>query len=482
VVSSGSTTFISFENRLDACATPAAERAPERYDAFMAEHKMTDRNRRMLSDRMGAALFYGTFGALMFGPIAFGAVETWSIFVLEMLSVLLMLLWFSKQWLDGQLTLRWNPLFAPMAGFGILVIAQLALHRSAYPHDTVSDALLYGAYAMLCFLASQTLLRSSQARKLAVIFCVYGFVIAAMALFQGIAPNGKLLWLRHPEHGGWIYGSYVNHNHYAGLMELLVPIPLILSLTRLVEQKERIVAGVAAAVMTGTIFLSGSRGGMLAIFVEFAVLAVVLLRQNRGMRIALGVAAFAIVLLSLLSWLGGKELTTRVSSISTEARSEVSGGMRLTIDRDSLHMFQSRPVLGWGLGTFPVVYPEFRSFYTNFFVNEAHNDYLQLLTEMGLLGVGVMVWFLIVLYRNAIRKIGDWTSDVSSAVTLACTLGFTGILVHSLLDFNLQIPANAALFYVFCTIAAAPPLLQRVHKRKPVPSEAPEELPASEVV
>ena len=97
------------------------------------------------------------------------------------------------------------------------------------------------------------------------ILAVYGFVLAAMALVQGIAPNGKLFWVRQPRHGGWIYGSYVNHNHYAGLMELLVPIPLVLSLSRLVHEKERIAAGVAAAVMVGTIFLSGSRGGMLAI-------------------------------------------------------------------------------------------------------------------------------------------------------------------------------------------------------------------------
>jgi hypothetical protein len=86
-----------------------------------------------------------------------------------------------------------------------------------------------------------------------------------------------------------------------------------------------------------------------------------------------------------------------------------------------------------------------------------------------------------VLYRRAARKIGNWTTDVSSAVTLACTLGLTGILVHSLFDFNLQIPANAAIFYVFCSIAAAPPLLQRSRKRKPAAAEE-EFFPASEVV
>jgi O-antigen ligase len=218
------------------------------------------------------------------------------------------------------------------------------------------------------------------------------------------------------------------------------------------------------------------------VFVELAAFGMILLRQRKSIRIAISVSAFAIVLISLLTWIGGKELTTRVSSISTEARAEISGGMRLSIDRDALQMFRSKPVFGWGLGTFPVVYPQFRSFYTNFFVNEAHNDYLQLLSEMGLLGFAVMLWFLVVLYRHAASKIGDWMSDVSGAATLACTLGFTGILVHSLFDFNLQVPANAALFYVLCTIAAAPPLLQRARKRRPTSSEEKEPILTSRVI
>jgi O-antigen ligase len=445
--------------------------------------------RQWLADQSDRILLYGTFGLLMFGPLAFGAVEPWSTFILETGSALLTLLWLRKQWLDGELTVQWNPLFLPMAGFGILILLQIVLGVTAYRHDTVSGALLYCAYAMLCFLAGQTLLRSSQARKIAVILALYGFAIAAFALLQGIAPNGKLYWVRTPSMGGAIYGPYVNHNHYAGLMELLVPIPLVLSLTRLASEKERLAAGIAAAIMVATVFLSASRGGMIAIFIELVIVAVLLLRQRvallrvkRRMRMAVNMAAFAVVLVSLLTWLGGSDLMSRVSSISTETHTELSGGMRLSIDRDAFRMFRSKPVLGWGLRTFPVVYPQFRSFYTNFFVNEAHNDYLQLLCEMGLLGFGTMVWFLIVLYRAALRKIGNWTSDVSSAVTLACTLGITGILVHSLLDFNLQIPANAALFYVLCTIAAAPPLLQRSRKRRPVSTEEEEMFRASEVV
>jgi len=315
-----------------------------------------------------------------------------------------------------------------------------------------------------------------------VVFGVYGAAVAALALVQGVAPNGKLYWMRQPLMGGWIYGPYVNHNHYAGLMELLGPIPLVISVSHLTHEKTRIAAGIAAAIMVGTVFLSGSRGGMLAIVVELATLGVMLSRQKKSVRIALGVTAFAVVLVSLLIWLGGKELTTRVTSISSETRGEISGGTRLNIDRDTVKMFARRPVLGWGLGTFPTVYPQFRSFYTNFFVNEAHNDYLQLLAEMGILGFSTMVWFFVILVRQGIRKVHKWSSDASGATTLACSLGVLGILVHSFVDFNLQIPANAALFYAFCAIVGAPPLLQRSRKRKVILSEDEEFVPASEVV
>ena len=430
---------------------------------------------------MGAILLYGTFALLMFGPLAFGAVEPWAIFILESGAVLLLLVWLAKQWIEGEITIRWNPLYLPMCGFGALIALQLVLRVSAYRHNTISAAMLYCGYGTLSFLASQSLLRTSQARRIAALLVIYGAAVAAFALLQGVSHTAKLYWIRQPRQGGWIYGPYVNHNHYAGLMELLLPIALVISLSRITPQKNRVAAAVAAAFMAGTIFLSGSRGGMIAIFVEFAVFLLVLLRHKTAARIAVASAAFVVVLLSLLTWLGGTEFTSRVSSIATETRTEISGGMRLSIDRDALRMFRSRPVLGWGLRNFPVVYPQFRSFYTNFFVNEAHNDYLQLLDETGILGFAVMLWYLALLYRRALAKIPAWPTSVTGSLSFACILGVTGILVHGLFDFNLQIPANAAFFYVLCSLATAPPLLHRIKKRQTQSSPDEEMLPAEVV-
>jgi O-antigen ligase len=443
----------------------------------MAPTNLSEIHRRERSAQAENVLLYGIFGLLLFGPLAFGAVESWSIFVLEAGSAVLFLLWIGKQaLLDGRIKVSWNPVFLPMGMFAALVVAQLAFHRTAYPHDTAALALQYCAYATLCFLAGQTLVRGAQARKLTLIFSIYGAALAGFALLQGISSNGKLYWIRQPRSGGWIYGSYVNHNHYAGLMEMLVPIPLIVSLTRLAPPKVRAVAAATAAVMVGTIFLSGSRGGMLAIVAELIILAALLVRQKRSLRTAIGIGVFLAIVVGLLVWIGGGELSKRIATAGP-GHTELSSDIRTYINRDGLRMFLKKPILGWGLGTFPIVYPEFRTFYTNFFVNQAHNDYLQLLVEMGALGFAAMLWFVVTLYVQALKKMKHWPTEMSGAVTLACMLGLSGILVHSAVDFNLQIPANAALFYVLCTIAAGKPFAKLAHKRRVARTKAPEQAP-----
>jgi O-antigen ligase len=424
---------------------------------------------------LDSVILYGVVSLLLFGPLAAGAVRPWAIFVLEMGAALLFALWVVRQATAGVVQFTSNPLFSPMLVFAALIALQLATGASAYRYHTFSSALLYCAYGLLCFLVVQCLRRSSQIKALAWVFSVYGFVLAMFALVQSITSNGKLYWLRTPRFGGWIYGPYVNHNHYAGLMEMLVPIPLIFFLTSRARDSRKAMAALAAGVMASTIFLSGSRGGMAAFMVQMVVLAVVLLKQRKARRSSVGLSFFMMIVVGLLIWLGGTELTKRMASINVEARQEVSGGMRMVIDRDGLKMYARRPVLGWGLGVFPDVYPRYRSFYTHFFVNQAHNDYLQLLVEMGTLGLATMIWFIVLLYRSAIKKLGNWTEDTNGTVALATMLGGTGILVHSFVDFNLQVPANAALFYVLCVIAAFEPRFgQSIRKAVRRQTEAPQ--------
>jgi O-antigen ligase len=249
-------------------------------------------------------------------------------------------------------------------------------------------------------------------------------------------------------------------------MEMLMPFPLVLAATHFTSGNRKIVVAGIAALMAASIFLSGSRGGMAAFIAQMVVLGVLMARKREGgWRQPLMLGSFLAVVIVFLVWMGGNALTQRLISIHSEAREEINGGIRLSIDRDCLRMLIKRPILGWGLGTFPTVYPEFRSFYTNFFVNQAHNDYLQLLVETGLAGFSIAVWFLVLVFRQAAGKLKNWTETASGSMTMAALLGCVGILVHSFLDFNLQIPANAALFYVLCAIAASAPLQESQRRR-----------------
>src|SRR5208283_2825978 len=95
----------------------------------------------------------------------------------------------------------------------------------------------------------------------------------------------------------------------------------------------------------------------------------------------------------------------------------------------------------------------------------------------------IALWFLDLLFRHAIIKLKDWNQTPTGALTAAALLGCVGILVHSFLDFNLQIPANAAFFYVLCAVAASPPLQEsqrrRVLRRRQLLVEPVEQAPAN---
>ncbi len=411
-------------------------------------------------------LLAGACGVLMFGPLAFGAVEPWAIFALEACSLALLVVWAFRQWTNRELDLSDNVLFRPMTAFFVLLLAQWALGTTAYRQVTYTHLLLYAAYGMLAFVVTQTLRRSSHFEMMANLLTGYGAVVAVFAVLQGLSSNGKLYWIVKSAQGGAIYGPYVNRNHYAGLMEMLTPFPLVLVASRFTDLNRKILITVIAALMAGSIFLAGSRGGMVAFVVQMVVLGVLLVgKREAGWKKPVLLGVFLLLVMGVVVWAGTNEVTQRVVSISSEARGEINGGVRFTIDRDCLHMFLKKPLMGWGLGTFPVVYPEFRSFYTTFFVNQAHNDYLQLLVETGVAGFCIAVWFLVLLFRQATSKLDNWTQTATGAVTVAAMLGCIGMLIHSFFDFNLQIPANAALFYALCGIAASAPLLESRRRR-----------------
>ncbi len=410
-------------------------------------------SRKREGGAMGRAVVIGLCLVLMFGPLAFGAVEEWAVLGLQLASASLFLLWLTKQIIEGKMQIR-TPLAIPICVFGAVVLSQIVLHTSAYRYATVQAGLRYLAFAMLCVVATNALRDNVDDRNFWMILACFGSLLSLFAIAQRLTSPGKIYWT-FEVHGGSLFGPYVNRNHYAGLMEMLAPLPLVMCMRRDLEAGQRVVLAFAGALMCLSILMSQSRGGILALCVQIGFIAAASLRA-RNRRAATTTLITALAVVCLLVWLGMAGDVARRMGTLGQPLQDSAGANRLAIAKDSLPMIAQRPLTGWGLGTFPTVYPRFRTFYTDLFVNQAHNDYLQMVVETGMVGLGAMLALLFITCRIGLRRCRHWQIRQSHALTLAALVGISGIVVHSLFDFNLQIPANAAFFFVLCGIAVRP--------------------------
>jgi O-antigen ligase len=411
----------------------------------------TPPNAAIAKDRPAGAgqsiLVAGLSTMLIFAVLAFGSADQWAIAILEIGSALLLLFWIWPQISSGHIQLKANRLYAPVVLFGLIIVAQVVFGLSAYVHVTRVELWKYAAYGSLFLLANHC--QRGGTRRLLTILAAFGFIVALFALVQYLTYNGKIYWF-------WpalpnSFGPYVDHSHYAGLMELLTPIPLALALTdgaRLHQQLFWIVAGI---LMAATIFVCGSRGGMIAFAVQLVFLAGLFITR-RSRRTAWTLFAICLAIGAFVFWIDNGRVLQQLDSL-WDPLTNVDVTSRLAIARDLPRMVRHRPIVGWGLGLFPIIYPQYRSFSTDLVVNQAHNDYLQALVETGTLGFACVLWFIVNLYRSGFRNFRAH-SRVATVRALGPLVGCTGILVHSLSDFNLHIPANAALFFVLSGIAS----------------------------
>ncbi len=394
----------------------------------------------------GACLLLG------FGPLAFGAVQEWAIYALESGASLLIIVWAARELAKGQFGMIPNPLFLPGIAFAAIIAIQLMANRAAYWYVSWQHALLWAAYGMIFFVVSQTFRHRLWIKRLGFVATSYGFLMALFAIIQQFTWNGKVYWVVANSQGGAVYGPYIDRAHYAGLMEMLIPLPLVYAMTTSLSRPLRGLALFAAVIMSSSIFLAQSLGGIIAFGVELMVLTFWMIRRRRSSAVLVLIVLFCV---SLGIWLVGLHPTglgDRLAQLQNPLREGSIPG-RLAIVKDSIQMVRQRPFLGWGLGNFPVVYPSFRSFYTDFWINEAHNDFVQILVETGIVGFSIAVFALMRMYKSALLNAQNWRHDLQAGTCLAAITGCTGLLAHGFYDFNLQIPANAALFFALAALA-----------------------------
>ena len=326
------------------------------------------------------AIRIGICALVTIAVLAHGAVESWSEAVLEAGAAVLLLVWAWRSSIGSEYKIVWNPLLWPLFGLWGVAALQLAVGITVYPFLTRMELLKYSALLALFFLCVQSYRTREHWHGFVWFLLVLGFGVSLFAILQHFTFNGKLYWVRELRYGGIPFGPYVNRNHFAGLMELLIPPGLAILVLRAERRDQLPLVALFTLLPIGALFLSASRGGIMSFLAEIGLLAILIILR-RGERKELAAAGLVVILaIALVSWLGVGRALERFENYKSL---EVSEGRRVEMRHGTWRIFLDHPIAGTGLGTLQEVFPLHETVYDGLVVNHSHNDYAEALADTG---------------------------------------------------------------------------------------------------
>ncbi len=367
--------------------------------------------------------------------------------------------WIIPAALLAWITVQWRVPLAAVASFDRWETGELFVRL-----------LVYGS----AFAAARRVAREERAaQRLIFALIALGLAEAAYGLVQYLTGMQKILWYERVYYRESATGTYVNHNHFAGFLEMVIPFAVARALaalpTRSGKRRAHAATGkaalflFAAAVLVLAVIFSQSRMGLIACLGSLLTMAAVSRlhgKNSAAPRAAFG-AGFVLLLLTasaaLMLWIGPEPIFTRFAKLPEQenlsGNSEAGG--RLAVWVDTLQLIRERPQAGVGLGAFAAAYTRVQTVDVNARVDYAHNDYLQLAAELGL-PAALLFWAMIfALAARTLRACWIPGNPTRRAIALGATGALAALLLHSLTDFNLYIPANGLMFSAVLGLSSA---------------------------
>lgn len=399
------------------------------------------------------AVRIGICALIVFAVLSFGGVEPWGAAVLEIGAALLFVAWGILSVRRRKAEIRWNWLYLPLLGLGAFAFVQYAFGLSVYPYLTELDLLKWGAYVLLFFLSVESFRTIEQVNRFVWFLVAFGFAVSLFGIIQHFTFSGKLYWSVPLAGGGSPFGPYVNRDDFAGFVELVAPLGLALLFFRAVRREHLTLLVLFTLVPFGAAILSASRGGIIGLLFELVLLAFLARARQFGKKQLTGLLALGLVAGTFIVWLGVSETIQRFAQLSP---GEISRNSRVSMDRDTWHIFVHHPWNGTGLGTLIAVFPQYASFYIpHTVVDHAHNDYLELLADTGIIGWFCGLAFVVLLFWRGLKNVQGAKRRLPRAIFAGSLVACAGMLLHSLVDFNLHVPANALLFLLLAALATS---------------------------
>lgn len=353
-------------------------------------------------------------------------------------------------------TLYENIFFPQPTGFKTL---------SLNPSETL-EGLVFASSLTLVFLLVLEISRGAKnlVRNASCFLVLLGVSEALYGLTTYLLNIPYALWFKLPQQLSGASGTFINHNHLAGHMAMMIPLCLALLLSeregsdisragRVGHFVKKMAWMMCLLVLVAALILSHSRMGILSAGVGFVFFALFCGRALRFLWIRIGAVFLAIILAVVVALTLDKGLEVfkfRISQLMPG--SEYFDSTRLVVWQGCIGAIRDYPLFGTGLGTFPFIYPVYAKEPMDVQFLQAHSDWLQLLMETGWIGFGLVLTSLLWFITNALRNF--WRCEQMGSRLLGTGLlsGVVAISFQVLAEFNMHIPVNAIFLTVFIAL------------------------------
>ena len=427
----------------------------------------------------GRLIFFTLCLAIVLSTMAFGTVDYPALAVFQMGAALVVVFWVVDAWRTGLLRLNRNALQWPLVGLIVIGLVQVMplgsvgdlggaisgqVQRTLSLDPYATRLTLIQLFALLVFFSAALAYTDSprRVRTIVRVIVIFGFVLSFIAIIQSLISPMKIYGLRAPALAV-PFGPYVNRHNFAGYIEMTLALPLGMLFSGAIEREKRLLYVTAIALMGVALFMSGSRGGMISLIAMIFFLVVLtgfrtkvdgvapeVAARTRHivLRVGLGLALLMAIVVGV-SLIGGESSLSRFMD-SVNASDPTTG--RTQVWRVTLNVIKSHPVIGVGLGAYGVAYTPFDPHNGVSRAEQAHNDYLQVLADAGIIGAILGLFFVVSLFRMAFKQrqsLDVFRRGVATGALAACF----AVLVHSFFDFTLHTTSNALLFLTMAALA-----------------------------
>jgi len=442
---------------------------------------------------------YGILGLIIFSPLPAASVEEWAILVIQLAVIIMMVAYFlMKEKPQNSIllshSLKW-PRYLFIGLFILMIIQIIPLPKNAInilssnvysfqnlyqadfstinfmslsliPSHSIQAGLELLTYFFLSFLIVKTVTRRHQVMRIFSVLVVMGIFEAFYGLFELYNKNPRILFYEKVHQLDSVTGTFVNRNHLSGYLEMIIPLCIGLIIARMdlgsltgLKWREKllrlsekgigtnILLSLGVIVMSVAVVFSRSRSGVFLLifaFILFFGLSMLFIRGTthlkKGIKNFLTVVFLMILLIALYVGIDANLERFALDKLLHEERPIVWG--------NTVTIFSDYPLFGTGLGTFASIYPAYEDSKRYARYSHAHNDYLEYLAELGIFGFVFLAGGILIMLINSFLVWKERRYPLVKGLALGGIIAVICMLIHSVTDFNLQIPANMVLFSV----------------------------------